>query len=371
MQDFIGRLFRFFMYIFFGMAVFTGSIMVLVMLFAGAMGTAFQGAAAPKQVGVGSDMRYVEGNKQSKNEILSVPINGIIMGNRNLDGGGAVDLMGFGVVYGYDIAEQLKSAAGRPEVKAVFMEYNTPGGTIYGSQAIFDGIKVFQEKAKKQVFVHIQGLSASGGVWAMVGADKIYADYGSMVGSIGILGPTLQYYNTPTALTGGLFAGGIETANGIETKMITAGRSKDLGNPFRRPTEEEIEVLERGVKSEYENFVRHVAAARKIEPEFIRTQLGALIFSNADAEKFKLIDGTRSRTAALDELAKTVGIEGDYKVVRKGSPKSDLLALLTTLAEGGEESRLHLQLQGIKADKCALAGHHAIAYFGNIQALCN
>lgn len=369
-QGIFQRLFRFFMFIFFGMSVFLGTIMVLFMLSVGILGAAFSGKTVPQELAAKDDMRYIEGKKNSHNQILSIPVNGVIMGSKGIDFSDPSGFMDLGVVYGYEIAAQLKEAAEKPDIKAVFMEYNTPGGTIYGSQAIFDGMKLFQEKTKKPIFVHVQGLSASGGVWSMVGADKIYADYGSMVGSIGILGPTLQFFDKPVAISGSIFTSGIETVNGIETRMITAGRSKDLGNPFRRPTDEEIEVLERGTRAEYENFVRHVSAARKIEPDFIKQQLGALIFDNGDAEKFKLIDGTRSRSAALDELAKTAGVEADYKVVRKGSPKSDLLALLSLLSGEEMESRLNLKFQKIKADKCSLASYHALAYFGNTAELC-
>jgi protease-4 len=83
-----------------------------------------------------------------------------------------------------------------------------------------------------------------------------------LIGSIGVIGGILTYFDNPVALDGGLLGGGIVTKNGIQQTVISAGRGKDLGNPFRKPTEEELQVLRQGVNYEYNQFVQLVGTSK-------------------------------------------------------------------------------------------------------------
>src|SRR5690606_18222954 len=120
-----------------------------------------------------------------------------------------------GMTYGYRIQQALEAAAKDDGIKGVLLEVDTPGGTIFGSQAIYEGIVRYREKTGRPVIAHVEGLAASGGVWAMVGADEIYADFGTSIGSIGVIGPMLTFYDRPTAFDGGLLGGGVTTERGI------------------------------------------------------------------------------------------------------------------------------------------------------------
>jgi len=247
-----------------------------------------------------TDYNYVSGNKDSDNKLLTVPVSGIILGSAPEEdfGFGLSDFL----TYGYDIVDTLEDAAKDEGIKGIFMPFRTPGGTIFGSQAIYRAIKKYREDTGNPVVVYIEGMSASGGVMAMVAANSIYADYGSLIGSIGVLGPSLTYFNKPIAIDGGLFGGGIVTEGGIEQTAITAGRGKDIGNPFRKPSEEEIANLRAGVNNEYEDFVKHVAKNRNMAPEMIRNEMGAQIFDNKTAQAYGLIDGTQYRSEAISSL---------------------------------------------------------------------
>ncbi|MDS3862388.1 S49 family peptidase [Thermosynechococcaceae cyanobacterium BACA0444] len=309
---------------------------------------------------------FISGTESSQQRILKININGPILGSptEGNDPFNFGSLMG--ITYGYDIQADLKKAADDKTIKAVFLEITTPGGTIFGSQAIYDGIKAYQEKTGHPVYAFVEGLSASGGVWAMVGADKIYADYGSYVGSIGILGPNLTYYNQPTAINEGLLGGGVTTTGGIESVTISGGRGKDLGNPFRRPTPEELQQLQAGVDQEYSNFVNHVAQARQIKPETLRTKMGAMIFGNQQAQAYGLIDGTRNRPQTLEALAKAANIQGDYALVRI---RPDRQSLLSQLLESSQTS-IKEQQAWLNAQTCTLTQYRALAYYGNLHQHC-
>lgn len=307
-------------------------------------------------------VKHFSGNPSSENLLLRVPVSGIILGSPSHRMSGVMAIRG--ITYGYRIKEILAEAAEDDKVKGVLLHLQTPGGTIYGSRAIFDAVERFQETTGRPVFAFVEGLSASGGVIAMAGADKIFADYGSRVGSIGVLGGMLTYFDDPVATDGGLLGQGIETRGGIEHTIISAGRGKDLGNPFRRPTEDEISVLQEGANNEYDRFVRLVAENRPITESVIRETLGALIFGNDSAESYGLIDGTRNREEAVSELATAAGVAEDYQMV---TPRTDAGPLWRQILSGwSNRDAAALARQ----DLCAAVTRLPLAYAGDVAALC-
>jgi protease IV len=215
--------------------------------------------------------RFVSGQEDAQNRLLEVTIDGVIL-NSEIPGLGAIGE----ITNGYDIQKQLEQASKDDKIKGIFLKVRSPGGTIVGSDVIYNAVKTYRAKTKKPVVAYIDGLSASGGVMSMVAADKIYAAPGSIIGSIGVVMAAFYYYDNPTAINEGLFGGGIVTRNGIQQTIVSAGRSKDLGNPFRKPTDEELRVIREGTNREYGNFVQRVAQARGIEETTIRDKMTML-----------------------------------------------------------------------------------------------
>ena len=254
------------------------------------------------------------GDHLASNKILSVKVNGLILGDNT-----EADLFGFlsqGVTYGYEVKQELMEAVNDPNIKGVIVEINSPGGTIYGSRAIADGISYYRTKTGNPVSVFISGLAASGGYMAGVTADSMYADHGSTIGSIGVILGPIKYYDGVVS-EGGLLQGEVVTENGIESTFITAGKSKDMGNPYRRLTREEQDALQQMVNSEYQGFVSFVSQHRKINRDTLVNSVGALIYDNATATRYNLIDGTKNQQQAVEAVAKKAGVLSDYQVVGK------------------------------------------------------
>ncbi|MDM8536845.1 S49 family peptidase [Desulfobacterales bacterium HSG17] len=315
-----------------------------------------------------SSYNYISGNKESKNYLMGISVEGLILGSPSGEMGSTMGWVG-GVTYGYEIQETLEQAAEDENIKGIFLRMQTPGGTIFGSRAIFDGIKTYQQKTGKPVLVYIEGVSASGGVMAMVGADAIYADHGSMIGSIGVIGGMLTYYDKPMATQGGLFGGGIVTQGGIERTIISAGKGKDLGNPFRKATKEEIDNLQAGINHEYNNFVSHVAQSRSIDEAVIREKMGAQIFDNKTAQDYGLIDDTLNRNASVAKLAEMAQLGEDYQLVSpKKAGKKFLQEFLLSFQDN--TTNVQMQKQIIKNDICQSVLKVPLAYHGNMKALC-
>jgi protease-4 len=266
------------------------------------------------------------------------------------------------VTYGYSVKETLRKAAKDKSIKGVILEMSTPGGTIYGSAAIADGVREYQ-KTGRPVLAFVAGLSASGGMWGMAPADRILADHGSLVGSIGVIMGPFAYYDGVLATEGGILGGGITTKNGITQDYITAGRSKDVGNPYRKLTVEERASLQAGVDAIYAEFVKHVATYRKIPEATIRDTLGAMIFSNAQAEQLGLIDGTASREDSYAEAATMAKINGtNWAVVREKNSRSGLAGLLAGAVD--------TKPTAASSSSVCFPPNTALAYYGDVTALC-
>jgi protease IV len=315
-----------------------------------------------------SPYNFVLGDESSNNFLLKINVEGVILGSPPYD----QDLYWLseeGLVYGYDIQDVFLEAAQDSTIKGILLHLQTPGGTIFGSRAIFDGIKMYREKTGNPVVAYVQGMSASGGVMAMIGANEIYADHGSLVGSIGVIGDTFIYFNKPTAIDGGILGGGITTKDGIEQVIVSAGKGKDLGNPFRRPTKEELKRLQDDIDHEYDLFVKHVAENRNIESKTIREQMGAHVFDNESAKKFGLINGTLNYRESVKRLAELAQIEtDDYQLVQTLAKDHGLLSsFLSIFQPKSAPPKVSL----LKSQFCNKFTRLPLAYYGNPAHICS
>lgn len=311
------------------------------------------------------EFRYVDGDEDSENYLLQIHLNGPILNSPSNSGFFGLDA---GVTYAYQLQELLEKAAEDDRIQGLFLRVSTPGGTVVGSNVVYEALANYKETTENPIYAYIEGLSASGGVWSMVAADQIFAAPGSIIGSIGVIGPTLVYFNGPVAVDGGLLGGGVTTQGGIQQFVISAGKGKDLGNPFRQPTTEELQVLRDNINVEYDNFVAHVAATRDISEQTLRQEMGAYIFGTEQAEQYQLIDDTMGRPEAIAALATALELGEDYQLVRIGYDSPGLLEVL--LGETPLDLTHEQQQALIQQDLCALQNSSLLVYYGDVLALC-
>ena len=249
------------------------------------------------------------GDSQSNNKLLSISISGVIMDTRP-ENDFLTSLISGDVTYGYEVKEQLKKVALDNSISGVILEISSPGGTIAGAKAISDGVVYYRNTTGKPIISHIVGMAASGAYWSAVSTDNIIADTGSLTGSIGvILGPFEEYNKV-------LSSNGITTENGINEFYITGGGSKDVGNPFRKMTDEEKNSLQIGINNEYDIFVNFVSSRRNIPQTTIKETIKAMIYDNKRAQELKLIDSTGTVDDAYNFLAEKAGFANDYQIVK-------------------------------------------------------
>jgi protease-4 len=261
-----------------------------------------------------SSLKTVWGAESAKNQIRAVFVTGTILADSS-DGSTLT-----GGTYGYEVAREI-DALDADDAAGLLLVLNTPGGSINGSKAMADAIARYQERTHKKVIAHVQGMSASGGMYTMAGADEIIADYGSLIGSIGVIYGPFERYKDVKAITGTAFTPGVETTGGIEQTYLTMGRDKDFGNPFRDMRKEERDTLMAGMQNVYDDFVNTVATGRDLQPSVITEQLGAHIFDPKTAIANGLIDSQMGIDEAYRHAATAMGVDpADTRVVTPAAP---------------------------------------------------
>ncbi|MDO5285487.1 MAG: S49 family peptidase [Actinomycetia bacterium] len=244
---------------------------------------------------------------------------------------------------GYEVADlidQLKPS----DAGGLLLLMNTPGGTINGSRAIAEAANRYRERTGQKVYAYVEGTSASGGVYAMASADRITADHGTMIGSIGVVSGPFARYKDVTATSGTLLTSGVTTTGGITYEYLTQGTGKDFGSPYRDMTPEEKAIWVNGLANEYEQFVDWVAQGRKIPAETIKTQLGAHLYDARTAKENKLIDEMMGRSQAFADAAQLAGLD----------PKSTKVITPTNPSAAGSRE------EGVRAGAGRPAGQRAV-----------
>jgi protease-4 len=191
-----------------------------------------------------------------------------------------------------------------------------------------------------------------------------------VIGSIGVIRGPLQQFNDVVAIDGGLLGGGVTTEGGIEFEYLTAGRSKDLGNPYRPLLPAERAVLQESLDNSYADFVAVVSEGRGIPESTIRNDLGALIFGPEQALENGLIDGIANRDEAYARAAELAGAEGDDWVVRQvARPEPSFFDLLGARAVGASDSSE--AGDGLEpVGTVCLGNTMTLAYYGDPVDLC-
>jgi protease-4 len=214
---------------------------------------------------------------------------------------------------------------------------------------------------------HVQGMSASGGMYAMAGADQIVADHGSLVGSIGVIMGPFQRFRDVTGIPGSLLEPGVTTEGGVTEEYLTRGRGKDFGNPYRDMTEEERAVLGAGLDRAYGEFVAWVSQARAIPAQTIVDELGAFVYDGYTAVDRGLVDRVLGRDEAYRYAAEMNGADPEDtrvdRIVGPGFLESFLAANSPVDGVGavaGEPGR----------SVVCTGGPLVLAYHGELAAAC-
>ncbi|HLC43082.1 MAG TPA: signal peptide peptidase SppA [Methylomirabilota bacterium] len=205
------------------------------------------------------------------------------------------------ILSGDEIVRELKEHLDNAAVRAVVVRINSPGGVVAPTQEIYQQIRKVRERGKP-VVASLGSVAASGGYYIAAACDRIYANPGSLTGSIGVV---MQLANLE----------GVLKKIGVEYVVVKAGRHKDIGNFSRTMTPEERKILQDLLDDVHGQFVNAVAEGRRLDRSEVLGFADGRIFSGQQAKDLKMVDALGGLEEAIDAAAKLGGIVGRPKIL--------------------------------------------------------
>lgn len=210
------------------------------------------------------------------------------------------------------IARLIRQAARDPQVKAILLRVDSPGGSVIGSDEIYHALK----QANKPVVVYMGALAASGGYYVSMAADHIVAHPDTLTGSIGVIS---EFTNIE----------GLYEKLGLKSTVIKSGEFKDFGNPTSPFTEEDRKLWQAVIDETYESFVRIIADNRGMTVEEVKRLADGRIYTGRQAYSLKLVDQLGYFEDAVNEAASRGGIKGEPRVIeyKRQTPFAQLFGM--------------------------------------------
>lgn len=200
-----------------------------------------------------------------------------------------------------DLVRELKGYRDDPAVRAVVIRINSPGGVVAPTQELHAALRRLSE-AKKPVVASLGSVAASGGYYVAVAADRIYADPGTLTGSIGVI---MQMPNVNELLR----------KVGVDYVVVKAGEYKDIGSFARPMSPDERRVLQALLDDVHGQFIAAVATGRKLDRSQVAQFADGRIFSGSQAKDLKMVDALGGLEDALDGAATLSGLPKPPRVV--------------------------------------------------------
>lgn len=205
--------------------------------------------------------------------------------------------------------KHVREYAGDKKIKGVLVRINSPGGTVAASQEINSAILEVKEFYKKPIFVSGGGLVASGAVYSIVSADKIFMNEGTLFGSIGVL---MEFRNISELINWAK----------VDVYYLKAGEFKDSGSPYRKMTLRERELFENLMETSMDQFKGAIISGRKLDPKAVESFSDGRVFSGAEAMEFGLVDSIGSLNQAIRAIGEKTGLGSKPKLFDPGAKSS-------------------------------------------------
>jgi protease IV len=262
-------------------------------------------------------------------------------------GKGGASLMGGNSVGSTTLIEAIREAEKDPKVRAIVLRVDSPGGSALASDLIWNELK----RCKKPIVASMSDVAASGGYYISMGAQKVYAQPGTLTGSIGVVG-------------GKIVLGGLYDKVGLTTETLSRGKNSGIlssNQPFSDSEKKAMTILMQEVYDQFLDKVMENRAA--VGKKFTRKQLIDLaegrIWTGTQAFERGLVDALGGLDDAIADAKVRGGLDKhadvDYLILPKprsfldsltegGSPFASLtskeLAILANLPEVGDHARM-------------------------------
>jgi len=208
---------------------------------------------------------------------------------------GVVEISGL-ISSSKEVIKELKTFRRDPDIKAIVLRINSPGGGVGPSQEIYR--EVMKTRLVKKVVASMGAVAASGGYYSAAACDGIMANPGTITGSIGVI---MEYANFKQIIK----------KIGLTPVVIKSGKYKDMGSPLRDLNKHEKELLQGVVDEIHSQFVKDVATGRHIEEKKMDALADGRIFTGAKAVELQLVDRLGNLGDAIEWAGEMAGITGE------------------------------------------------------------
>lgn len=229
-------------------------------------------------------------------------------------------------IVGSQTIKELSRLREDDQVKAVVLRVNSPGGSAFASEQIWN--EVVKLKAQKPVIVSMGGMAASGGYYISCAADSIFAEATTLTGSIGIFGmmPNME--------------GLLSDKLGLDFDIVKTNRYTDFASPTRPMTEGEKALLQKTIERGYDLFVTRCAEGRGMDKEALCRVAEGRVWTGEMAKELGLVDQIGGIDEAVEAAAEKAGLK---EYTRATYPKQ--ADLFNSLMQSGKERYIQTKLK--------------------------
>lgn len=238
--------------------------------------------------------------------------------------GGATPFDGTHFFAAQSVAKAIADAAAAPEVKAILLRIDSPGGSYLASDTVWNAVMHARSKGKP-VIASMAGVAASGGYFVAMAADRIVASPGTLTGSIGVYG-------------GKFVTEGLWPKLGVTWDVVQAGRHAAIWSPFRDFLPSAEARLDTMMDAVYQDFTAKLAKGRNLSAAQVETVAGGRVWSGEAASKVGLVDALGGLRTAIGAAKEAAGIapEQDINLQEFPLPETPFERLMSLMAaEGG------------------------------------
>lgn len=214
-----------------------------------------------------------------------------------------------------DAVTNLHRFAKDEKIKGILVRIDSPGGAVGPSQEIHK--EILKVRVQKPVVISMGTIATSGGYYIACAGERIFANPGTLTGSIGVIIVSSYLEDLMKYLK-------------IEMRTFKSGEHKDTLSPFRPMTDSDKALIDDIIKDIYEQFLTDVATSRKLDKETLRPLADGRMLTGHQALEAKLIDEYGNFRDAVSYLGKKVGLGEDPKL---SYPPKDGLSRIEKLFE--------------------------------------
>ena len=189
------------------------------------------------------------------------------------------------------VLNQIKEAKNNPNVKAILLSVNSPGGGVYETVELYNALK----NSGKDVYVLMKKTAASGGYYVSTAAKKIFVNTETTTGSLGVI---MSYVSAQKFLND----------HGIKQETIRSGEQKAVGGLTEDLPESTRKILQEQNKEAYERFVKAIAEGRHLSEDEVKKLADGRTYTGTQAVANKLADKVGTEDELIDLIKEEKGL---------------------------------------------------------------